>query len=414
MKTALIPVALVTAALWLAGCQPIAVPAASTTTTAPETAPTTTVALTPTPEPIILEQAQIADVVEEGSLPLAGSWRFAKVPSFTPDIAAPGYDDSSWVTVDAPARWTDQGLGADVGTGAVVVYRRTIDAPADWAGQPIGISAWFNPYATQVFVNGERVEPLRTPFAPYGDVSTLIKPGAPNTITVVTQYDGLLDYRDAGAARIGPIGTRPVTQVVHDEGSFATAKGDAPYVLIHPTTTTRLPALLLVASGSHGMAELDTWFDTADDLARRGFVSMAAALPTQTADAVEAAVAALRQSPLVDPQAIYLFGVEDAAKGALDFAASDAGADVRGVILLSPPMLQKLPNLGDRPLLLMAAEKYRGGLVLNQLRKLAAPLGAPAQVIALPGDGNGTFLLTNIWNAVRDAVTGWLIPSRPL
>ena len=55
-------------------------------------------------------------------------------------------------------------------------------------------------------------------------------------------------------------------------------------------------------------------------------------------------------------------------------------------------MLQKLPDLGGRPLLLMATAKDRGGLIVNQLKKLAGPLGESAQVVELPGDGHGTFV----------------------
>ena len=176
MKNIIVQLALAEpAAVWLAGCKPIEPPFAATLA-----APAATVTATVAPTPIALEQEEMPDVVVEGSTPLSGLWRFAKVPSFTPDMAATGYDDSSWATVEAPARWSQQGLGADTGAGAVVVYRRTVDVPGAWAGQPIGISAWFNPYGTQVFVNGERVEPLRTPFAPYADVSTLVKPGATN------------------------------------------------------------------------------------------------------------------------------------------------------------------------------------------------------------------------------------------
>ena len=64
----------------------------------------------------------------------------------------------------------------------MVVYRRQVDVPAEWAGQPIGISAWADPFGTQVLVNGQRVEPLRTPFAPYGDITALVTPGSPATI----------------------------------------------------------------------------------------------------------------------------------------------------------------------------------------------------------------------------------------
>ena len=97
---------------------------------------------TATPPPALPNQIEIPDVVEEGGVPLVGQWRYQVVPEFTPEVAAPEFDDSGWVTVQAPAPWPDQGMGDRVGAGDVVVYRRQVDVPAEWAGQPIGISAW--------------------------------------------------------------------------------------------------------------------------------------------------------------------------------------------------------------------------------------------------------------------------------
>lgn len=393
------------ALLALSACTPVrpAGPVAAPAQPAEAAAPTQA----PTKAPVALAQEEIADVTVDGAVPLAGSWRAAKVPAFTPEMAQPGYDDSSWQTVDAPARWSAQpGLGATTGSGDVVVYRRTASLPAEWAGQSIGVSAWFNPYATQVFVNGQKIDPLRTPFAPYGDITAAARPGEENTVAVVVQYDGKLDYAGSAEARIGPLGTRAVTQVVHDEGTLSTPQGEAAYVFIHPEGATNLPGIVLVASGSHGLAELEPWFDTANDLARQGYAALALALPSQTPEGVLAGVEHLKQNALIDPTHVFVFGADEAAAVALQAAAS--APDVRGVIALTPPMLQKMPDLAGRPALLLATEKYRGGLILNQLRKFAADMGDAAQVVTLPGDGHGTFVLTNTWNDVRDALLAWL------
>jgi hypothetical protein len=376
--------------------------AACTSVQAPATVP----GVEPTPSPPLLAQEEIVDVALDGALLLSGPWRFKEVTMFDPQMAAVAFDDSAWEIAHAPARWEAQGLGHLVGTGAVVVYRRTLDLPVAWAGQPIGVSAWFNPYAAQVFVNGVKVEPLRIPFAPYADITELVTPGEPATIAVVTLYDGVLDYTDAAAARLGPLATRRVTRVTHTEGTFSTAEGEAAYTLVRPQSDAALPALALIATGSHGLAEVAAWLDTADDLARASYISMIVALPRQTPAGVEAAIAELAAQPGVDPARIFLFAIDQPAIAALD-AASQSPA-VSGIILLSPPVLQRLPDLGERPLLLMAAQKDRGGLILGQLQKLAAPLEAHAQVVALPGDGHGTYLLTSVWNAVRDNVLAWL------
>jgi dienelactone hydrolase len=394
MKTTLLCLTLVAfLSFGLTRCAPITPPA---TPPPPSTSP-----------PVLPSQVEIPDVGEKGAVPLTGDWRYQVVPMFTPELAAPEFDDGAWATVQAPAPWPEQGLGDRVGAGDVVVYRRQVDVPPAWAGQPIGISAWANPFGAQVFVNGQRVEPLRTPFAPYGDITALITPGSPATIALVTQFDGALAYADAGAPRLGPLGTRKVAEVLREQGGFPTPDGDAEYTLARPGGIPGpLPTLLLTASGSHGMAEMTAWADVADDLARAGYATVAIAPPAQNQAALQAALDFLKQQSFVDPGRLYVYAVDQAAVDALAVAAAEPA--IRGLIVLSPPMLQKLPDLGGRPLLLMATAKDRGGLIVNQLKKLAGPLGANAQVVELPGDGHGTFVLTNVWNAVRQAVLEWL------
>lgn len=392
---------LLATSLALTACAPIQPAPAQILPPADEAAPSSGEA--PTAPDLATEP--IEDVVEEGAVSLEGEWRFSVVPQFTPDMAAPEFDDSAWATLQAPRRWNEQGLGDLTASGAVVVYRRTVDLPAEWQSAPIGVSAWFNPYATQVFVNGQKVEPLRLPFAPYADISALALPGAPNTLAVVVQYDGALDYAGSAPARIGPLGARAVTRLEEAEGSFAAPQGDATYTLVYPAAGSPLPAVLLVATGSHGLAEQTAWLDTARDLARSGYVAMAVALPAQTVEGIAAAAETLAAQPQVNPDQLFLWGVDEAAT---DMLAAAASLPVRGAIALAPPMWTRLPPAGETPLLLMATENYRGGLILNQLRMLAEPLAEQAQVVALPGDGHGTFVLTNAWNDVRSAVLPWL------
>ena len=154
------------------------------------------------------------------------------------------------------------------------------------------------------------------------------------------------------------------------------------------------------------MAEMTTWADVADDLARAGYATVAIAPPAQNQAAVQAAIDFLKQQDFVDPERLYVYAVDQAAANALAVAAGEPA--IQGLIALSPPMLQKLPDLGGRPLLLMATAKDRGGLIVNQLKKLAGPLGESAQVVELPGDGHGTFVFTNVWNPLRQAVLKWL------
>ncbi len=380
--------------LLLAACTPIQAPAAPADAELP-----------PVPAPVLATEA-IPDVLVDEAVSLAGEWRMQQVAQFTPDMAEPDFDDSGWPTVSAPARWADQGLGELTSTGAVVVYRRMVDLPAAWADAApgIGISAWFNPYGSQLFVNGQKLEPLRTPFAPYADVTDQVAPGGTAQVTVVAQYDGLLEYADALPPRIGPLGTRAVVAVEQSDGAFATPTGEATYTLYAPQTDGALPALLLFATGSHGLAELGAWADTATDLARSGYVAAAVALPSVTTEGIQAALELVAADPRVDPAALYVWGADEAATT----VAAAAGLPVRGVIVLGPPMWNKLPDVGDKPVLLMAAAEERGGMVVNQLAKLAGPLGDQATLVTLPGEGHGLFLLTNAWNDVRAALLGWL------
>ncbi len=364
-----------------------------------------TIQPTPTSITLLLGQEAIQDVSLENSLDLSGKWFYAQVDAFQAEMTQPEFDDSQWTEVEAPARWDDQGMADQVGKGIVIVYRRQIDIPAEWEGQTVGIHAWFNPFASQVFVNGERVESEGEPFAVYGEVSELLRYGEENTIAVIVQYDGFLNFAESGPARIGPLVPRSVTQVVHEEILFDTPEGQAEATIIYPAEKASLPGLVLVATGGHGLAERVTWYDLADDLAREGFISMAVALPQQKVGGVLAAVRSFREHPAVNPDQIVLFGVDHASEAVVQ--AGEQDANIKGIILLSPPQVIKdIAQLTDDPLLLMASQGDRNGLILEQVKEMAS-LVKNAQVVSLPGDGHGTFIITNTWNALRQSLLDW-------
>ena len=361
--------------------------------------------------PLLPGQELIKDVSLKNSIDLTGKWRFSQVKAFNDSLTLPQFDDSQWMEVDAPAAWAAQGLADQVGKGVIVVYRRQVDVPPEWKGKPVGIHAWFNPFASRLFVNGQQVDPARTPFAAYANVSDMLKYGENNTLVVITQYDGWLDFAEAGPARLGLLEDRPVTKVVQEELSIDTPDGKADATLIYPAEKKNLPGLLLVATGSHGMGEKINWYDLAADLARQGYVSLAVALPQQKPENVLAALKAFRTQPMLNQAQILLFGVDQSSEATLQAVLQDTS--INSLILLSPPqVIDDAAKLTKLPLLMLASQGDRNGLILDQVKETAKKAGK-AQVVALPGDGHGTFIITNTWNALRQAVLDWLKQNMP-
>ena len=362
----------------------------------------------PAPASLVLAEGQeaIADVSLTDAIELTGLWRFQQVEMFSPEMTQPNYDDSGWDEVLAPTPWAEQGLGDWAGQAKVVVYRRQVEVPADWQGKQIGISAWFNPYDSSVFVNGQRVEPARKPFAPYADVSDLLKYGQTNTIAVTTLYEGVFEMTEAGPVRLGSIERRLVTQVLQEEVSIPTEGGEADATVVRPAAGEGLPTLVFIATGSHGLGVKTDWLDLASDLARQGYVSLAAALKVQNPQGSLAAVEYLRSLPAVDPNRIVLVGADQGGKTVILAAVQDI--QIAGVVVISGPQVSEVTQLGQRPILFMAAQGDRRGLVLEQAQEMARQVQDPSQVVALPGDGHGPYVLPNTWNATRQALLAWL------
>jgi len=388
-----VPTAIVLFVLLIGSCTPAATPSPT-----PPPTPTT---------PALAEgQELITDVSLTQAVELTGQWRFRQVDMFSQDMTGPDYDDSGWKQTQAPAPWSEQGLGKLAGQSKVVVYRRQIQVPAGWAGKPVGISAWFNPHDSSVFVNGQRVEPARKPFAPYADVSGLLKYDQANTVVVTSIYEGLFEMSQAGPARLGLIEQRPVTQVIQEDVIIPAEVGEVDAALVRPAAGQAMPGLVLIATGSHGLGIKTEWLELASDLARQGYVSLAASLKGQRPEEAVAAVRYLRSQPFVNPARIVLVGADQSGAVVVTTAVQDP--QIAGVVLISGPQVDEVAQLGSRPILFMAAEDDRRGLVLQQTQAMAKLVQGPSQVVALPGNGHGTFVLASAWNATRQALLAWL------
>jgi|GEM_PF-1019152 len=403
-KTLALRAAALVALVAVSSCAPPPSPAA------PQTLPPTALAVASPTSPQVAEGEELlTDVSLSEAIDLSGMWRCQVVQALTDEIVMPEYDDAHWPEVEAPASWSKQGMADLVGQAKVVVYRRRVEVPASWQGQTIGISAWFNSHDSLVFVNGQRVDPLRKPFAPYADVSALLRYGEKNTIAVTSLYDGLREMAEAGPPRLGRIVQRNVTRVLQEDLVIDTPGGPADGALLRPAAASGLPAIVIVATGSHGMGEKTEWLELAADLARQGYAVLPVALKVQDAEGVLAAVRRLRTLPAIDPARIALVGADRGARPVVQAASQDTL--VRGVALISTPAVDEVAALGPRHLLLLVATGDQRGRALEEARKMATLASGPCRLVELPGDGHGSYLLTSAWNTTREALLDWLKES---
>jgi predicted esterase len=342
-------------------------------------------------------QELIPGVSEAAAVSLMGKWHAQKAEAFNDQFVAPDFDDSAWTEVTAPAAWSEQGFGELEGTPGMVVYRTKVDIPRAWKGQAVGISAWFNPFNGRVFVNGTAAEPVRKPFEAYADVSELLKYGESNTIAVTTMYEGYSEFTESGGPRIGLIDQIDVTAIQHEEVEVAGNKA----TFIHPQQEGDYPVIVFNFTGSHFMAEREVWYDLGDDLARTGIASLALALGDQKIESVQAALEYLRQTGLVDEEKIFLLGGGQGAPTMLDVALQDPA--IVGLILISAPPVKNLNQLASRPVLFIASQGEQHGLILEQAQESAKGV-TNTKIVALPGEGSGTFIFTSVWSQVRQAL----------
>jgi beta-galactosidase len=118
----------------------------------------------------------------EFNLELNGAWSFQPDPP--KGFELPGYNDSSWKTIDVPSHWVMHGFHSEQGYGG---YRKHIRIPDSWRGRQVriafdgvysGAEAWWNGHRIGSHLGGATPFQLEAPAA---------EPGSDNVIAVLVK-----------------------------------------------------------------------------------------------------------------------------------------------------------------------------------------------------------------------------------
>jgi beta-galactosidase len=143
---------------------------------------------------------------------LNGPWKFNYVdrPADRPlDFFQPGFNDTSWKTIQVPSNWEIQGFGIPIYTNItypfprnqpyidpkynpVGTYRRSFTMPADWAGKEVLLHFGAISGCAFVYVNGQCVGISKAAKSPAEfDVTRYLKPGDNQlAVQVMRWHDG--------------------------------------------------------------------------------------------------------------------------------------------------------------------------------------------------------------------------------
>lgn len=343
-------------------------------------------------------------VARDGAVDLSGEWRYKVVPQVEESLFLPSTDDGAWPVTLAPARWAAQGIDRD--TTAAVVYRRTFDVPPEWQGKAIGISAWFQPDGSLVYVNGEEVDPEGPVNALYADVSSLLQYGRKNLIVVSAAGDGIRELAEAGPPLVGPIGEKLLTKVVRTDVSIPTGGQPLRANLIFPEGRGRLPVVVFAATGHADYSLKDDWLALNDDLARLGYVSLAVAFAKFTPTEYEAVFRYVGGLGMADARRIAMVGAMKATRPTLLSALGNG--DVRAIVLVSSARIAEVSQVGERPVLFVCSEKESSVPALSAAKEMSDSLTGPRDILVLPGRVSGVTILDANWNRFRAALRDWL------
>lgn len=341
----------------------------------------------------------------EAALDLSGTWRVDTVMRLDEAVYAIDFDDTDWREVAAPARWAEQGI--EPGSGilpTVAVYRRTFEAPSEWQGQAIGLAAWFTPQS-RVALNGIELTPQGTAPWLYADVSDLLRTDALNTVVVSTQLDGIYDTVLPNPPRVGPLGEWTLPPVVEIPVTLEIAGRQYEATLYTGDPEATRPGVLMVGTGSHGLAFTEPYLPLARELAYEGYAALPLALETQSVETIRGALAALRGLGPVDGAQIAVIGAVESADVALLQAAEETAP--QALITLSTRQ-RNLPATIGVPVLLIATTQDALGPTNSYAARIAETLIGPSKVLILPGKQSGLSILEGHWNDVRRATLDWL------
>jgi len=135
--------------------------------------------------------------VSTAAVDLAGLWQFnpGPPPGFETANDKPG---TGWADIQVPGEWVMQGF--KVAPGKAAGYRRTFNIPGDWNGNRIKLRCDGIYSGATVFINGKEAGRHIGGFTPFElDVTTLVKPGSENTISVAVLNEALADKLASGS-----------------------------------------------------------------------------------------------------------------------------------------------------------------------------------------------------------------------
>jgi hypothetical protein len=164
----------------------------------------------------------------DGDFTLTGGWRLQqtrKVADTARELSAPGFDSGSWLEATVPGTvlttLVDQGVYPEptYGLNNMAIpeslnredywYRNEFMPPADFAGHALTLTFGGINYAADVWLNGVRLGEIRGAFQRgVFDVSSLLRPGAPNALVVrisPVPHPGI-PHEESLAAGAGPNG----------------------------------------------------------------------------------------------------------------------------------------------------------------------------------------------------------------
>jgi beta-galactosidase/beta-glucuronidase len=139
----------------------------------------------PTPEPTFAPAGDVM-AVESSTLPLSGTWCFAADSGGVGENEGwmePGFDDSSWLSVEVPHTWNVMANYIDY--EGIGWYRRTFTLPAEAADAHLRLRFEAVFYTARVWLNGEYLGEHEGGYTPFEfDVTGIAEPGAENIIAV--------------------------------------------------------------------------------------------------------------------------------------------------------------------------------------------------------------------------------------
>jgi hypothetical protein len=340
----------------------------------------------------------------EQVLDLSGTWRVKTVTFLDDQMTLPDYDDHDWNEVSVPARWSEQGIEPAPGLPTVAVYRRTFRAWDSWTDQPIGVAAWLIPSHSTVTVNGTRLEPHGQAPWLYAEVTDLLNKSSGNVIVVTAQFDGIYEMAFPNPPRVGPLGEWLIPAIQETAVSFDVEGKTVESTLYSMPSDEPRPGVLLLGTGSHGLAFVEPFLPLASELVYAGYAALPIALDSQTPQGIADALAALRDLPGIDGSRIGVVAAVSSAAAALEQAS--AGNPPAAMVTLSSPDVKTLDSLAV-PVLLIASAQDQTGPTAIYAQRIAEKLSGPSDVLILPGSASGLGILDTGWNPVRESILGW-------